>query len=171
MLGGLDWARLRFLPAPNRLDPPVGELHVWRLAPAANALHRVLAVYLGEDPARIRLETGAHGKPRLADPQGQLRFNLSHSGELALVAVSGEVEVGVDVERMRPKRKEALYRDWACHEAHVKCLGLGLLRARPLPPDPVAVAPIEVGCGYAAAVAVAGTELPLLRGLAPATAT
>ena len=75
----------------------MGELHVWRLAPAADALHRVLAVYLGEDPARIRLETGAQGKPRLADPQGQLRFNLSHSGEIALVAVSGEAEVGVDV--------------------------------------------------------------------------
>jgi hypothetical protein len=155
---------LDFLPAPARLDPPLGELHLWRLPASAGALRRVLAVYLNEEPEQIRLEQGEHGKPRLAGPQGELRFNLSHSGEIALVAVSGEREVGIDVQRMRPKREEAFYRDWACHEAHVKCLGAGLLGARPLPADPVAVGPVEVGPGYAAAVAVAGTELPPLRG-------
>lgn len=154
-----------FLPAPGRLDPPVGELHLWRLPASPGVLRRVLAVYLGREPEQIRLEEGEHEKPRLADPEEGLRFNLSHSGELALVAVSGELEVGVDVERMRPKRDEAFYRDWARREAHVKCLGIGLLRARPLPPDPVAIASVDVGPGYAAAVAVAGLELPPLRGL------
>lgn len=156
--------RLDFLRAPTRLGPPVGELHLWRLAAASGSLRRVLAVYLDEEPGRIRLERGEHGKPRLADPQGQLRFNLSHSGGIALVAVSGEFEVGVDVEAVQPKREEAFYRRWASHEARVKCLGTGLLRAREVAPEAVTVESVEVGPGYAAAVAVAAPELPPLRG-------
>ena len=153
-----------FLPAPPRLDPPVGELHVWRLTASPGALRRVLAVYLDEDPEHIQLEQGAHGKPRLAGPQGQLRFNLGHSGEVALVAVSGEVEVGVDVERVRPKREEGYYWQWARREAHVKCLGVGLLRGRQAALEPVALKPLDAGPGYAAAVAAAAPELPPLRG-------
>lgn len=160
-----------FLPAPARLDPPAGELHLWRLTPSPGVLRRVLAVYLDEEPRRIRLERGEHGKPRLADPQGRLRFNLSHSGEIALVAVSGELEVGVDVERVRPKREEAFYWRWACHEAQVKCLGVGLAHARQAPLDLTAVQPIDAGDGYAAAVAVAAAELPPLRGWTWPTAT
>jgi len=124
----------------------------------------VLAVYLGEEPELIRPAEGERGKPRLAEAPERLRFNLSHSGELALVAVSGEVEVGVDVERLRPKRGAAFYRRWAAYEAHVKCLGIGLLRARHTPLEPVAVRPLDVGPGYAAAVAARAPELPPLRG-------
>jgi 4'-phosphopantetheinyl transferase len=123
-----------------------------------------LAVYLGREPERIRLQEGEHGKPRLADPEGQLRFNLSHSAGLALVAVSGELEVGVDLERLRPKREQAHYWRWACREAHVKCLGTGLLRARQAPLEPAAIKPIRIGPGYAAAVAVAGPVMPPLQG-------
>jgi 4'-phosphopantetheinyl transferase len=156
---------LDFLPAPDRLDPPLDELHVWRVDASPSALQRVLAVYLGLEPGRIRLTEGEHGKPRLAGPQGQLEFNLSHSGELALVAVSGEREVGIDVERVKPRREEGYYWGWVCREAHVKCLGIGLLRARrALPEEPVAVKPIDVGPGWAAAVAAAGPELPPLQG-------
>jgi len=155
---------LEFLPAPDRLDPPRGELHLWRLAASPTALRRVLAVYLGEEPERIELAKGEHGKPRLAEAPERLRFNLSHSGEVALVAVSGEFEVGVDVERMRPKRGEAFYRRWARHEAHVKCLGTGLLRARRVALEPVAVMPVALGPGFAAAIAAEAAELPPLRG-------
>lgn len=104
------------------------------------------------------------GKPRLAESSPQLEFNLSHSAGIALVAVSGEHEVGVDVERVRPRRGEAFYRRWACHEAHVKCLGVGLLRARRMALEPVAVRSIEVGTGYVGAVAARATELPPLKG-------
>ena len=162
---------MEFPPAPYDLRAPLGEVHLWRLAPSPGALRRVLAVYLDSEPRRIRLERGEHGKPRLAGAEGRLRFNLSHSGEIALVAVSGEFEVGVDVERVRPKREEAFYRRWACHEAHVKCLGVGLAHARQAPLDPVALEPIEIRSGYAAAVAVAASELPPLRGWAWPTAT
>jgi phosphopantetheinyl transferase len=134
------------------------------LAASPTALRAVLAVYLREQPEQIRLERGEHGKPRLAGGAARLQFNLSHSGELALVAVSGELEVGVDVQWMRPKRGEAFYRRWACHEAHVKCLGIGLLRARRMALEPVAVRSIDLEPGYAAAVAARAKELPALKG-------
>jgi phosphopantetheinyl transferase len=127
-------------------------------------LRRVLAVYLDQEPGQIQLREGEHGKPRLVDREERIRFNLSHSGGLALVAVSGELEVGVDLERVRPKREEAYYWRWACREAHVKCLGSGLLRARESPLEPAAIEPIDIGTGYAAAVAVAGPEVPPLQG-------
>src|SRR5215203_7404019 len=149
--GLLDFTRLEFLPAPERLDPPAGELHVWRLASFPSRLREVLAVYLGAEAGQIELEPGPHGKPQLAQP-GRLRFNLSHSRELALIAVGGQLEVGVDVERMRAGRDvvalaervlepedvaavrgaPAARRDlvfhqlWTRHEARLKCLGVGL---------------------------------------------
>jgi hypothetical protein len=154
---------LEFRPAPDRLDPPVAELHVWRLPSSPAPLRQVLATYLGEEPAQIELEAGPHGKPRLAGP-GRLRFNLSHSGELALVAVSARLEVGADVQRLKPRRGESFQRRWARHEAHVKCLGTGLLRARGASLEPVAVESVDVGPGYAAAVAARAPALPPLRG-------
>ncbi|HEX7278633.1 MAG TPA: hypothetical protein VF255_03315 [Solirubrobacterales bacterium] len=160
----LESARLEFLPAPGRLDPPHGELHLWRLTASATALRRVLAVYLDGRPESIRLERGEGGKPRLAERPPRLEFNLSHSGDLALVAVSAEHEVGVDVERVRPRRGASFYRRWARHEAHVKCLGSGLLRARRARLEPVAVGSVDVGPGYAAAVAARAGELPPLKG-------
>lgn len=164
---GLELPRLEFNPAPDRLDPPVGEVHVWRLElesarrPAfREALRQVLARYLGDEPERVELTVGEHGKPRLADER--LHFNLSHSGAMGLVAVCRDREVGVDVERFRPKREADFYRRWACHEARVKCLGTGLGVPLPPAPPPVAVESLEVGPGHAAAVAVAGTApLPL----------
>jgi len=66
-------------------------------------LRVVLGRYLGLDPARLEFGLGPHGKPALAGKAGDsgLRFNLSHSGDLALYAVTRGREVGVDVERIR----------------------------------------------------------------------
>ncbi|MFF4249663.1 4'-phosphopantetheinyl transferase family protein [Streptomyces sp. NPDC001663] len=68
---------------------------------AHGALRMILAGYLDVPPEELRLQRGRHGKPRLADGS-DLRFNLSHSGELGLVAVTRHAEVGVDVDRLRP---------------------------------------------------------------------
>ena len=164
-------------------------MHVWR-APADRegwALRAVLARYLDEQPARIELRAGAHGKPALADPSSPLRFNLSHSGGLALVAVTLDREVGIDIERIRPRRDlealaeraldpaaaatvratapaerlDAFYRAWTHREATAKCLGTGL--GAPLPPTPSAVTTLDAGPGYAATLAVEGDETPVLR--------
>lgn len=131
-----------------------------RWAASRWALRGVLARYLGEEPTAIELREGEHGKPRLALPDGGLRFNLSHSGDLALVAVSATLEVGVDVERIGA-RPAAFYAEWTRSEAVAKCHGSGL--GAPLPDAPVAVLEIESEPGYAAAVAVAGNAVPPLR--------
>lgn len=118
------------------------------------ALRRILGHYLEVPPEVIKYGYGPHGKPNL-DPElmhGGLTFNLSHSGEFALVAVGREREVGVDVEKVRPEidleriarryfspaeveglfilptslQLAAFYRCWTRKEAYIKARGGGL---------------------------------------------
>ncbi|WP_420122146.1 4'-phosphopantetheinyl transferase family protein [Nakamurella sp.] len=71
-----------------------------RFAAAHWARRRILADRLGVDPAGLRFTTGRWGKPELA---GHPVFHsLSHSGAVAMVAVSDAAPVGVDVEAVRP---------------------------------------------------------------------
>lgn len=169
--------------------PAPGELHVWRVelpaderrAAARAALADILAAYLG-GPAAASLVTDLTGKLRLADAPERLSFNLSHSSGLALVAVApGGLEVGIDVEHLRPRRDLArlaarwlpgadaaavaaamsddererlFYAAWTRHEARVKCTGAGL--GGPPPGDEIVARQLEVGAGYAAAVAISG---------------
>ena len=65
------------------------------------ALREILASYLGSEPWKIAISYADHGKPSL-DRSGP-RFNVSHSGTRALIAVS-EREVGVDIEGVRRLR-------------------------------------------------------------------
>lgn len=67
------------------------------------ALRGVLGAQLGAGPHTLRFESGAAGKPRLAGG-GPLEFSLSHSGDVALIAVCAGAEVGVDVELLHPVR-------------------------------------------------------------------
>jgi hypothetical protein len=174
-------------------EPPrSGELHVWRVeltgkerrAGARLALASILAEYLGGGAGAATVPDG-NGKPRLAIRPERLSFNLSHSAGLALVAIApGGVEVGVDVERLRPRRdlvrlarrwlpaadaeavaaapeaerEAAFYAAWTRHEARVKCTGTGL--AGPEPGPEVGAWPLEIDEGYAAAVAVYGWVRP-----------
>ena len=175
--------------------PRAGEVHVWRIEvgedgsrdAARRALASILAGYLGGAGA-AELCVGEDGKPRLARGPERLSFNLSHSGTLALVAVApGGTEVGVDVERLRPRRdlrrlaerwlpaadaiavaaagedeREAVfYAAWTRHEARVKCTGAGL--AGPPPGPEVVARQLEIDAGYAAAVAAEGEPLIVLR--------
>jgi 4'-phosphopantetheinyl transferase len=171
-----------------RSAPPAllaDEVHVLRLrsaerGEAGRALREVLAVYVEAAPEAIRIVAGEHGKPELAD--GALRFNLSHSGDIALVAVARDRDVGVDVERIDPRRdvlalaERVLGADgadavraappadravvfhqwWVRREAAAKCAGTGL--GTPTPDAPRQVIDLEVVEGYAAAVAVSGPE-------------
>jgi 4'-phosphopantetheinyl transferase len=123
------------------------------------ALRTVLAGYLGTAPGEVGLRIGLHGKPELA-PSGPLRFNLSHSGELALIAVVRERDVGVDLERIGT-RPAGFYREWVRREAVAKCRGTGLWG--PPPDGPVAVSEIEAAAGFAAALATGGDEVPPVR--------
>lgn len=149
------------------------------------ALRRVLATYLGEPAAAVEITVAEDGKPRLR--RDRLEFNLSHSGELALVAISPQRAVGVDLERIEPdrdlialaertldeeevaslretapkQRTAAFYGAWTRHEARRKCLGVGLTGQDP--GTPVAVRNLDVAPGYAAAVAVAGGRIGPVR--------
>jgi 4'-phosphopantetheinyl transferase len=68
-------------------------------------LRMLLASYLGTDAAAVEFVYGPQGKPALAptlkDASSSLRFNASHSGNLAAYAFTDGCEIGVDVERHR----------------------------------------------------------------------
>lgn len=119
-------------------------------------------------PTGVRYEVSPYGKPRLATGISSLEFNLSHSGELALIAVTRDRPVGVDVEQVRdlpealtiarsyfsPAERNALrswpsaeqlgafFRCWTRKEAVIKALGDGL--SRPLHSFEVELAPGSV---------------------------
>jgi len=124
------------------------------------ALRGVLGRYLEREPARIELRCSERGKPALATAEEPLRFNLSHSGDVALIAVAHDREVGIDVQRTGARPAE-FYAEWARREAIAKCHGVGL--GAPLPDAPAAVSTLEAGAGFAAAIAVRGDELPQVR--------
>lgn len=68
-----------------------------RFAVAHGQLRDILGFHLGRHPAEVAFAAGPGGKPE-APP---LLFSLSHSAELAVIAVSVGPDVGVDVERLR----------------------------------------------------------------------
>jgi len=166
---GLDdpgWPEAGGLPAEERerAEQFLREGVARRWVAARWALRRVLGDYLEVVPAEVRLEIGEYGKPRLPRGSGP-QFNLSHSEGLALVAVADR-DVGVDVERIRPKRPADFYAEWARHEAQLKCLGTGLggstfrSSTSEVPDRKLAsVQNLDVAPGYAAAVAVAAAEV------------
>src|SRR6476646_11075600 len=61
-----------------------------RFCVARASLRLILARYLKSKPGRLQIELGEYGKPYFADAKATqgLRFNLSHSHELALIAIS-----------------------------------------------------------------------------------
>jgi 4'-phosphopantetheinyl transferase len=64
------------------------------------ALRSLLGGYLNLLPEQVPIELEPNGKPRLVG--GDVQFNLAHSGNLALIAVTRGCEIGVDVELVRP---------------------------------------------------------------------
>ncbi len=112
----------------------------------------VLGEALGVEPASLRFARGAHGRPRLVDPDGSIDFNLSHTtGLIALLVGDRAVPFGVDVEDTRRRRglqvaedffapsearavelaapseaDSVFLRTWTLKEAYIKARGLGL---------------------------------------------
>jgi 4'-phosphopantetheinyl transferase len=66
-------------------------------------LRELLARYLATPAGQIRFQYSVNGKPQLAANQNRrgLQFNVSHSANVALIAISDAHQVGVDVEKIR----------------------------------------------------------------------
>jgi 4'-phosphopantetheinyl transferase len=118
-------------------------------------LRQVLASYLGIGAGEVAIGEGPDGKPEVVDPDRPRwpHFNVSHSGSVAVIAVSGFHKVGVDVELLRDipwrevahaffapdevaaiastapdLRRKAFFDCWVRKEAYLKGLGTGLRR-------------------------------------------
>jgi 4'-phosphopantetheinyl transferase len=125
--------------------------HRWMATRAT--VRALLARYTGVPADSLRFHLGPHGKPSLEAPNGTgLEFNVSHSGELALCAVSRGRAVGVDVEAIRPEfatlsmarrffapaevsslesippneQTQAFFACWSRKEAYMKARGTGI---------------------------------------------
>jgi len=74
-----------------------------RFIAAHGCLRDILARYHHWEPGQLTFSANDYGKPALSTDLSERRmdFNLSHSEDLALVAVAWERKVGVDLERMR----------------------------------------------------------------------
>ncbi len=148
-------------------------------AVARGALRTLLGERLGVPPERVALAAGPRGKPEV--PGARLRFNLSHTAELAVIALADGFEVGVDVERLDRSsravertltageraaledvadRHAALLRTWCGKEALAKAIGGGLgwepLRFDTTDPGAYALADLAVAEGHVAVLAWAG---------------
>lgn len=72
-----------------------------RFVVGRSLLRETLAGYLGLEPDSLLIAAGTYGKPRISAEHGPnaLFFSLSHSGDLALLAMSSHCELGVDLEQ------------------------------------------------------------------------
>lgn len=65
-------------------------------------LRRILSGYLAMEPAEINFLVQDRGKPYLP-LSDRLLFNMSHSHETALIAVTRDCHIGIDLEHMKRK--------------------------------------------------------------------
>jgi len=64
------------------------------------AVHCIVGERIGIAAAQVTWRIGPHGKPHLSGYARSVEVNLSHSGDLCMVAVSASRSVGVDIQRL-----------------------------------------------------------------------
>jgi 4'-phosphopantetheinyl transferase len=102
----------------NRADKFVHPHDRRRFVTAHGGLRTILGHHIGADPASLVFENVDHAKPRLAH-HSQVSFNLAHSHERALLALSEGPELGVDLEHRRPlEHADIAQRYFHPNEAH-----------------------------------------------------
>lgn len=111
-------------------------------------LRKILNLYTQKPPQKLSFLYGEHGKPYLSHHSFNLHFNVSHSHNVAIFAITSHKEVGVDIEKVEPHFNEtiaerfftmeeyqqlillpkeeqviAFYKIWSRKEALIKALG------------------------------------------------
>jgi 4'-phosphopantetheinyl transferase len=133
------------------------EKHRHRFINARGILRTILGNYLGSSPKELRFQVQQGGKPELQkedETRTRLRFNLAHTGDLAIYAVALDDEIGIDLERVHAycealpianrffskqefdwlqaqpleERNLSFFRLWTRKEAYLKASGDGLRR-------------------------------------------
>ncbi len=74
----------------------INPIHNDRWTVARGYLRQILSQYLDLTPSQIVFNYGAYGKPTIED--NPLQFNLSHSGDRAIYAISAKHPIGIDIE-------------------------------------------------------------------------
>ena len=123
-----------------------------RFAVARGTLRRLLGAYLETEPHQLEFAYAEHGKPFLQHPKTDLHFNVSHSGNAALMVFARGRDLGVDVERTQrevgwervarrffagpelvelmalnpDQRRSGFFRCWTSKEAYMKATGRGI---------------------------------------------
>lgn len=150
--------------------------------------HRAMrAILQSLTPSPLIFAVSETGKPYLASVPG-LKFNLSRSKNMAAVAVAREVDVGVDIEQLRPLTdymgiaerflppsaaaefaavfepdpEREFFRRWTRTEAVLKATGEGLYGAGKELEGEWTILEIDAGPEYAAAVAAPKPGLPTI---------
>jgi 4'-phosphopantetheinyl transferase len=150
-------------------------------------LRLLLAGYTGQVPSDLKIRPRSDGKPELDRTGREIQFNLAHSGDLVLYAVTRHRQVGVDIEWtgrdldvdaiarrfLAPAETEALsaipdglrrtafLTAWVRREAHVKAVGAGLrvpLDTKVVPSERWSHTDLSVAAGYVAAVVAEGHD-------------
>ncbi|MBI5302106.1 MAG: 4'-phosphopantetheinyl transferase superfamily protein [Chloroflexi bacterium] len=141
--------------------------HRARFIVAHASVRLILARYTRIAPPDLAFATDVFGKPELIQPTPVLRFNLAHSENLALCAITAHAPIGVDVEFIKPLENRAdiaarffsprevaalralpahqhtrgFFNCWTRKEAYIKAIGKGL--SQPLDEFDVTLAPGE----------------------------
>lgn len=167
-----------------RADRFIHPLHQIKFVAARYGLRSILARYLNCAPAAVAFAYHQHGKPFLGHQhKAGLNFNLSHSGDWAVLAVAVHTDVGIDIEKVVNKknlqqlgdyifddkdkrrfydfsparREQGFYRLWTRKEAGLKMRGTGLADMK-RPVTPKFEGFFRPAKGYVGAV-VAGTDI------------
>lgn len=132
--------------------------HRRRFTVARAGLRKILSRYLAQEAQHINFSYSQHGKPGVKTDKiaYDLHFNVSHSGEIALYALTGSVAIGVDIEKISTRKysyqdlaqryfsnmeyeqlialpasqqQAAFFHVWTQKEAFIKAIGEGLSHA------------------------------------------
>ncbi|PLY15572.1 MAG: hypothetical protein C0631_06750 [Sedimenticola sp.] len=165
----------------NGMDNPT---HRQRFCAGRSGLRQILSRYLNCEPAQLVFSYGDKGKPHINLPSTTLQFNISHADELAVVALSTQGPIGIDIEPVRSRpgmskiarrvfgkafsnRLQALDPDtqvinflehWTDLEARIKAAGAGIFDRKLLTQQQIESCRFIPESGWIGSLALAGVQ-------------